>query len=93
MTTVPASVPVLCCAARRVRLHDEDLTHRFRKWHLWLSGEAQQTLKQLEDFAKLTHTAIGFFFLRNAADRKNQVRAGDYLLERLRPRQQAVLCC
>ena len=93
MTTVAASIPVLRWAAQRARLHDEELSARFRKWPLWLSGEAQPTLKQLEDFAKLTHTAIGFFFLRNAADRKNQVRAGDYLLERLRPRQQAVLCC
>lgn len=63
MTTVPASVPVLRWAARRARLHDEDLAARFRKWPLWLSGEAQPTLKQLEDFAKLTHTAIGYFFL------------------------------
>ncbi|MCO3662489.1 ImmA/IrrE family metallo-endopeptidase [Pseudomonas aeruginosa] len=63
MTTVPASVPVLRWAARRARLDDEDLAVRFRKWPLWLSGEAQPTLKQLEDFAKLTHTAIGYFFL------------------------------
>lgn len=63
MTTVPASVPVLRWAARRARLHDEDLATRFRKWPLWLSGEAQPTLKQLEDFANLTHTAIGYFFL------------------------------
>lgn len=63
MTSVPASVPVLRWAARRARLDDEDLAVRFRKWPLWLSGEAQPTLKQLEDFAKLTHTAIGYFFL------------------------------
>ena len=63
MTTVPASVPVLRWAARRARLPDENLAARFRKWPLWLSGEAQPTLKQLEDFAKLTHTAIGYFFL------------------------------
>ena len=62
-TTVPASVPVLRWAAQRARLDDEQLTTRFRKWPLWLSGEAQPTLKQLEDFARLTHTAIGYFFL------------------------------
>lgn len=63
MTTVAASIPVLRWAAQRARLHDEDLSARFRKWPQWLSGDAQPTLKQLEDFAKLTHTAIGYFFL------------------------------
>ncbi len=63
MTTVAASIPVLRWAAQRARLHDEDLSARFRKWPLWVTGEAQPTLKQLEDFARLTHTAIGYFFL------------------------------
>jgi Zn-dependent peptidase ImmA (M78 family) len=63
MTTVAASIPVLRWAAQRARLHDETLTARFNKWPLWLSGEAQPTLKQLESFARLTHTAIGYFFL------------------------------
>lgn len=63
MTTVPASIAVLRWAAHRARLHDDDLTVRFRKWPLWLNGEAQPTLKQIEDFARLTHTAIGYFFL------------------------------
>lgn len=63
MTTVAASVPVLRWAAKRARLDDGDLAGRFHKWPLWLSGEAQPTLKQLEDFARLTHTAIGYFFL------------------------------
>jgi Zn-dependent peptidase ImmA (M78 family) len=63
MTTVAASIPVLHWAAQRARLHDEDVAARFRKWPLWLTGEAQPTLRQLEDFARLTHTAIGYFFL------------------------------
>ena len=63
MTTVAASVPVLRWAAQRARLHDDDLAARFKKWRSWLSGEAQPTLKQLEDFARLTHTAFGYFFL------------------------------
>ena len=62
-TTIPASIPVLRWAAQRAGLHDDDLTARFRKWPLWLSGEAQPTLRQLENFARLTHTAIGYFFL------------------------------
>lgn len=63
MTTVAASVPVLRWAAQRAHLGDNDLAARYRKWPSWLSGEAQPTLRQLEDFARLTHTAIGYFFL------------------------------
>jgi hypothetical protein len=62
VTTVPASIAVLRWAAHRAHLHDDDLAVRFRKWPLWLNGEAQPTLKQLEDFARLTHTAFGYFF-------------------------------
>ncbi len=62
-TTVAASIPVLRWAAQRALLQDEDLTARFPKWPLWLKREAQPTLKQLEDFARLTHTAFGYFFL------------------------------
>jgi len=50
-------------AAQRARLADDDLAARFKKWPLWLSGEAQPTLRQLEDFARLTHTPFGYFFL------------------------------
>lgn len=63
MTTVAASIPVLRWAAQHARLSDKDIAARFKKWPLWLSGEAQPTLNQLEDFARLTHTAIGYFFL------------------------------
>lgn len=63
MTTVAASVPVLRWAAQRAHLVDEDLAARFPKWSLWLSGDAQPTFRQLEDFARLTHTAFGYFFL------------------------------
>lgn len=61
--TVAASIPVLRWAAQRARLRDEDLIERFPKWSLWLDGEAQPTLRQLEAFARLTHTAFGYFFL------------------------------
>jgi Zn-dependent peptidase ImmA (M78 family) len=68
MTTVAASVPVLRWAARRVRLDDDDLVARFPKWPLWLSGDAEPTLRQLEDFARRTHTAFGYFFLPEPPD-------------------------
>ena len=63
MNTVAASIPVLRWAADRAWLTDETLTKRFPKWSLWLADEAQPTLRQLEDFARLTHTPIGYFFL------------------------------
>lgn len=63
MTTVAASIPVLRWAAERARLDDETLAERYPKWPLWLTGEAQPTLRQLEDFARRTHTAVGYFFL------------------------------
>ena len=63
MNTVPASIPVLRWAAERAWLTEDALVRRFRKWALWITGEAQPTLRQLEDFARLTHTPIGYFFL------------------------------
>jgi len=63
VTTVAASLPVLRWAAHRAHLHDDEIAARFPKWLMWLSGDAQPTLKQLENFARLTHTAIGYFFL------------------------------
>jgi Zn-dependent peptidase ImmA (M78 family) len=39
-----------------------DLRARFGKYDQWIAGSAQPTLKQLEEFARFTHAAIGFFF-------------------------------
>lgn len=61
--SVPASAEVLRWAASRARLDELAIERRFRKWPLWVSGEAQPTLRQLESFARLTHTPIGYFFL------------------------------
>lgn len=63
MNAVPASIPVIQWAAHRAGLGDAVLAKHYPKWPLWLSGEAQPTLRQLEDFANRTHTAIGYFFL------------------------------
>lgn len=68
MDSVPASIPVMRWAAQRAGLDDVMLTQHFAKWPLWLAGEAQPTLRQLEDLARRTHTAIGYFFLPQPPD-------------------------
>lgn len=65
MTTIPASIPVLQWAAERARLDHETLEKHYPKWTMWLSGDAEPTLNQLESFAHRTHTSIGYFFLPN----------------------------
>lgn len=50
-------------ACERSRIDEVELAARFPKLNSWLSGEAQPTFKQLDDFAKRTHTPIGYFFL------------------------------
>lgn len=78
MNTVPASIPVLRWAADRACLSDAILEKRFRKWPLWLTGEAQPTLKQLENFARLTHTPIGYFFLPEPPELELPVPVPDF---------------
>ena len=50
-------------ACERSGIDPEALLHRFPKLELWAQGAAKPTLKQLENFAKATHTPIGFLFL------------------------------
>lgn len=42
-----------------------DLLSKFPKLQDWFEGSLAPTLKQLEAFARTTHTPIGFFFLSN----------------------------
>lgn len=50
-------------AARRSRLDEPALTHHFPHYASWIRGDEHPTLKQLEDFARVTHTPVGFLFL------------------------------
>lgn len=54
---------VLTWARARSGIADEEWERRFPKFEAWLAGEAAPTLKQLEDFARKTHTPVGFLFL------------------------------
>jgi Zn-dependent peptidase ImmA (M78 family) len=51
-------------ARDRSRIDEVVLAARFPHLDAWERGEKQPTLKQLETFAKATHTPIGFLFLQ-----------------------------
>ena len=58
---VPVHPAVLAWARARSGVDDATWPMRFPKFDAWMGGEAP-TLKQLQDFAKKTHTPIGSFF-------------------------------
>lgn len=51
-------------ALERAQIDPLALTKRFPKLEAWEDGEAQPTLRQLEDFAHATHVPIGYLFLQ-----------------------------
>lgn len=54
---------VLEWARARSGVADEDWDRRFPRFNGWLAGDTEPTLKQLEEFARKTHTPVGFLFL------------------------------
>ncbi len=50
-------------ACERAGFELDEVARRVPQLLAWESGERQPTLKQLEGFAKVTHTPIGYFFL------------------------------
>jgi len=50
-------------ALARSRVSAAAAEERFPQFSGWRSGNVQPTLKQLESFARSTHTPVGFFFL------------------------------
>lgn len=63
MIRVEIKPELLSWARERARLETDDLVTRFPKLSAWEDGTVQPTLKQVEDFAKATHTPVGFLFL------------------------------
>ncbi|MGH9382493.1 MAG: ImmA/IrrE family metallo-endopeptidase [Thermoanaerobaculia bacterium] len=65
MSTMRVSVrpALLRWACERAGYDTGELAHRIPQFASWERGEKQPTLKQLEGFAKATHTPVGFLFL------------------------------
>ena len=85
MTVRVEVTPALIAWAKdRSRIDEADLVRRFPKLRAWELGEIAPTMKQLEDFARATHTPIGFLLLSEPPE--EQVPIADY-----RTMQDAVL--
>lgn len=56
---------VLLWARARSGIADAEWERRFPRFGAWLAGDTAPTLKQLEEFARKTHTPVGFFFLED----------------------------
>ena len=63
MIRVPIRPGLLRWARERAGRSKEELAGRFSKIEAWERGEVQPTFRQLEGFAKATHTPIGYLFL------------------------------
>ena len=58
---------LLSWARERAGLEPNMLAHRFPKLSVWEEGTVKPTLKQVEAFARATHTPVGFLFLSEPA--------------------------
>ncbi len=63
MIRVEIKPELLSWARERAGLEVDALSHRFPKLAAWESGTVRPTFKQVEEFAKATHTPVGFLFL------------------------------
>ncbi len=63
MTRVAIRPEMLRWATERAGMDPDDLAQRIPQLQEWERGEKQPTLKQLEGFAKTTHTPVGYLFL------------------------------
>ena len=64
MNRVPVKPELLRWARERAGREVASLSKPFPKLEAWESGEVQPTLKQLEHFARATHTPIGYLFMQ-----------------------------
>ncbi len=67
---VAVKAEMLDWALARSRVELVAAKARFPRFSDWRAGRAQPTLKQLEGFARATHTPVGFFFLPEPPDER-----------------------
>ena len=64
MMRIEIKPELLRWARERSGLDPAALAHRFPQLDTWERRESSPTLKQLESFAKATHTPVGYLFLQ-----------------------------
>lgn len=67
---VDVAPALLAWASERSGRDFAELGERFPRLDAWASGEAQPTLKQLENFARATDTPVGFLLLREPPEER-----------------------
>ena len=70
MSRVAVRPKILRWARERVGKDLEELQARFPRILEWETEEVRPTLKQLEKYAKATHTPFGYFFLEEPPEEK-----------------------
>ena len=63
MNRAPIKPALMRWARARAGYGISDLTSKFPRLQAWENGTAQPTLRQVENFARATHTPVGYLFL------------------------------
>jgi len=68
--TVAATIrpSLLSWAVERGRREEVSITKKWPMYQDWLTGSLSPSMSQLEDFARYTHTPLGYFFLPQPPD-------------------------
>jgi Zn-dependent peptidase ImmA (M78 family) len=89
MDRVPVKPEMLRWARERAGRSAASLLEKLPQVEAWERGEASPTLKQLESFAKATHTPIGYLFLQEPPSERVPIpdfrTLGNELLDRPSP--------
>src|SRR4051812_45636420 len=70
MVRVSVKSRLLQWAVDRAGMTSDDVRDRFPRFDEWLAGAVQPTLKQLQEFARYTYAAVGYFFLAQPPELK-----------------------